>query len=237
MARLPRLDLPDIPQHVVQRGNNRSACFFSDRDRLAYLSALKEASATFGCQVHAYVLMTNHAHLLLTGRQKGAVSSAMQSLGRRYVRYINGVRQRTGTLFEGRFKASLIETERYLMTCYRYIELNPVRAAIVGSPDEYPWSSYRHNALGEPDSLITCRPEYLELGDTPEARQHAYRQLFQETFAEGEIDAIRAHLNKDCALGSPQFQSQVEALAKRRARVVGLGRPRKSPRKLNLTPL
>ncbi len=227
MARLPRLDLPDIPQHCVQRGINRSACFFNDSDRLAYLEALRETSGKFGCDVHAYVLMTNHIHLLLTGRRKGAVSAVMQSVGRRYVRRVNTIRQRTGSLFEGRFKSSLIETERYLMTCYRYIELNPVRAEIVASPDAYPWSSYRCNALGVPNDLIAHRTEYLELGDTPEARREAYLQLFCDALSEHQLEEIRMHLNKDCVLGSPRFQQEVEIATKRRARVVALGRPRK----------
>lgn len=227
MARLPRLDRPAIPQHIVQRGNNRSACFFNDADRLVYLNALGEAARKFGCHIHAYVLMTNHAHLMVTGQVKGAVSATMQSLGRRYVRYFNSVHQRTGTLFEGRFKSSLIETERYLLTCYRYIELNPVRAQMAASPAAYLWSSHRHNAFGDANPLITHRPEYIDLGPTPALRQCAYRQLFHVALTAQELEAIRLHLNKDCALGSPRFQAEIEAAARRRARVVGLGRPKK----------
>ena len=228
MARLPRLDVPGIPQHLVQRGNNRSACFFDDQDYFAYLDSLREGSRKFDCDIHAYVLMTNHVHLLVTGKHRGSVSAMMQSLGRRYVRYVNGVYQRTGTLFEGRFKSSLIDRERYLLTCYRYIELNPVRAQMVGDPAEYRWSSYRHHALGDANGLISDDAAFLALGKTPRERQEAYRALFRIAISEQDLGAIRQHLNKDCALGSARFQDEIEAMLKRRAKVVGLGRPRKS---------
>src|SRR5690242_10953001 len=139
MARYPRLDLPDVPQHIVQRGNNRGACFFCDGHRRLYLDLLGEAAAATGVAIHAYVLMTNHVHLLATPRREGAVSALMQVVGRRYVQWINKSRGRTGTLFDGRFKANLVQSERYLLCCYRYIELNPVRAGLVVDPAEYAW--------------------------------------------------------------------------------------------------
>ncbi len=172
--------------------------------------------------------MTNHTHLLATGKDRGSVSAMMQSLGRRYVRYVNGVYQRTGTLFEGRFKSSLIDSQRYLLTCYRYIELNAVRTQMVVDPADYRWSSYRHHALGDANGLISDHAEFLALGKTPRERQEAYRALFRVAIGKEDLDAIRQHLNKDCALGSSRFQDEIEAMLKRRAKVVGLGRPRGS---------
>jgi putative transposase len=173
--------------------------------------------------------MTNHAHLLITGREKGAVSAMMQALGLRYVRYVNRIYHRTGTLFEGRFKSSLVESARYLLTCYRYIELNPVRAGM--DPGDYRWSSYRHHALGDANGLITDHQEFLDLGKSPGERQSAYRALIREAIGDEEMAAIRLHLNKDCALGSARFQTEIEAMSKRRARVIGRGRPKGIPRK------
>jgi putative transposase len=196
-----------------------------------------EASRKFRCDTHAYVLMTNHIHLLVTGRTSGALSAMMHSLGRRYVRYFNRVHARTGTLFEGRFKSSLVDTDSYLFTCYRYIELNPVRAGLVTDPGAYRWSSHGHNALGAGNAAIREHPEYQSLGSTPAERQRAYRELFRENLPESEIAAVRMHANKDCALGPAEFQSRVEGLVKRRARIVGLGRPKRTgASKSNLTP-
>jgi len=161
MARKPRFNLVGQPQHVIQRGNNREACFYAAQDYRFYLCCVGEAARKFACDVHAYVLMTNHVHLLVTPRAEQAIGNLMQSVGRRYVRYINHVYRRTGTLWEGRYKASLIDSERYLLACYRYIELNPVRAAMVASPAQYRWSSYRCNAVGKTDTLITPHVQYL----------------------------------------------------------------------------
>jgi putative transposase len=171
MARLPRLDLPGIPQHVVQRGNDRQACFATDVDYGQYLQELREAALKHDCAVHAFVLMTNHVHLLVTPSGAGAISRMMQAVGRRYVGSFNARYRRTGTLWEGRFKAALIDSERYLMACYRYVELNPVRAGMTTSPGEYPWSSYAHNAWGQQHPLIAPHQEYLNLGSDPPARQ------------------------------------------------------------------
>jgi putative transposase len=178
VARQPRLDFPGVPQHVVQRGNNRQPCFVAEEDYARYREDLHEAAAHCGCSIHAYVLMTNHAHLLVTGAATGAVSRMMQRLGRRYVAGFNASYRRTGTLWEGRFKSSLVDSRRYLLTCYRYIELNPVRAAMVADPAAYPWSSYRSNALGNEDGVISPHPVYLALGADAASRQAAYRTLF-----------------------------------------------------------
>lgn len=216
MARLPRLDLPHVPQHIVQRGNNREPCFASEEDYSRYRQDLADAAAHCGCAIHAYVPMTNHVHLLVTGVARGAVSRMMQRLGRRYVVYFNAQYRRTGTLWEGRFKSSLIDSHRYLLTCYRYIELNPVRAAMAADPADYRWSSYRRNALGGEDSLITPHPLYLALGVSPSLRQDAYRALFKSALGDDELADIRNHAQQQKALGSPKFQAEIEALLKRR---------------------
>ncbi|MBA8885076.1 transposase [Dokdonella fugitiva] len=161
MARLPRIEFADIPQHVVQRGNDRQPCFLEDADYRRYLRGLQEAALDHGCHIHAYVLMTNHVHLLLTPTTVGAVSRMMQQLGRGYVGYFNTAHHRSGTLWEGRFKSNLVDSERYLLTCYRYIEMNPVRAGMVEEPGAYRWSSYGHNASGGPDAIVTPHPIYL----------------------------------------------------------------------------
>lgn len=148
MARLPRFFLPGQPQHVILRGNNRTEIFCAEADYRFYLGKLRLACEKHGCDIHAYVLMTNHVHLLLTPQEEQSVGKALQMLGRYYVQFFNHRYQRTGTLWEGRYKATLIDTEAYLLTCMRYIELNPVRAGMVAHPSEYPWSSYGYNALG-----------------------------------------------------------------------------------------
>ena len=158
MARLPRFVIPGHPQHVIVRGNNREPIFYAEADYQFYLEKLKQACDKHSCDVHAYVLMTNHVHLLITPHKENGISKAMQMLGRYYVQYFNYSYERTGTLWEGRYKASLIDSNSYALICYRYIELNPVRADMVDHPSEYPWSSYRHNALGEKNELVIHHP-------------------------------------------------------------------------------
>ncbi|MCH7982074.1 MAG: transposase [Proteobacteria bacterium] len=226
MARLPRIDLADVPQHIIQRGNNRQACFFSTEDYRVYLKSLLLAAQKYDCFIHAYVLMTNHVHLLATGTTLGAVSLMMQSLGRRYVRYVNAAHRRTGTLWEGRFRSSLVDSERYLFACYRYIEMNPVRASIVTTPGDYPWSSFGYNASGVSDSLITAHKCYTALADTHAVRRKVYRNLFERPVDDDEIKAIRAHVKQGRVLGSERFQAQVKAALNRRVELSRPGRPR-----------
>jgi putative transposase len=227
MARLPRLDLPNIPQHIVQRGNNRQPIFFHEEDYFAYLEYLREALVKNHCKLYAFVLMTNHVHLLALGERPGAVSGLMQSLGRRYVRYINATYRRTGTLFEGRFKSSLIDSERYLLACMRYIELNPVRAGMVTAPGDYCWSSYLHHVASSVIGWLAEPDEYRHLAESPDTRALAYRELCREPLANYDIEAIRTHLNKDCALGSTKFQDEIERVLGRRVKIVSHGRPKK----------
>ena len=227
MSRLPRIDLAGIPQHVIQRGNNRQACFFFNVDYRTYLDSLTRAAKKYGCFIHAYVLMTNHVHLLVTGTQAGAVSGMMQSLGRRYVGYVNSTYQRTGTLWEGRFKSSLVESERYLLACYRYIELNPVRAAMVSAPGEYGWSSYGCNAMGLYDDVVTPHECYLSLGNSDKKRLSSYLALFQPTIDNEDILTIRKHVNQGRVLGTERFRDYVAKTLNRRVRLTVPGRPKK----------
>ncbi len=213
MARGPRLELVGVPLHVIQRGNNRAACFTCDDDRRLYLYYLRHAAVRFGCAVHAYVLMTNHVHLLVTPREHHAVSRLMQQVGRRYVRKFNESHDRTGTLWEGRFRSSLIDSERYFLVCQRYIEHNPVRAGMVRDALDYAWSSHRHYAAGLGDPLIAQHECYQRLGTTPAERRAAYAEICAATLADYEIESIRACLNKGQPLGSETFRTQVGAQA------------------------
>lgn len=203
MPRPPRLELPGVPLHIIQRGNNRAACFFGDIDRRFYMKCLAKSAAGSDCAIHAYVLMTNHVHLLVTPGAHGSVAAMLQDMGRRYVRVINTIHGRTGTLWEGRFKSSLVDTERYLLTCHRYIELNPVRAGIAAHPSDYPWSSHAHYAAGRRDDLITEHAAFLGLGATPAERQTAFCELFLDDLDLATLARIREAVNAGCPLGSP----------------------------------
>jgi putative transposase len=228
MARLPRFDLAGVPQHVVQRGNNRLPCFLDDEDRQRYLQCLRQALSRFGCRLHAYVLMSNHAHLLLTPDEAGGVSRLMHTFARNYVGSFNGRHGRTGTLWEGRFKSCLVDSERYFLTCSRYIELNPVRAWMVAQPNEYAWSSYRAQAGGDADPLLTPHSTYLALGTDPASRASAYRDLFAEVLPHELVEEIRSHLQQQKVLGTDRFRSWVEARTGQFATVRPIGRPLKS---------
>ena len=231
MARRPRLSIAGVPQHVIQRGNNRQATFFADEDYLLFLAYLGEAARKHGCSVHAYVLMTTHVHLLVTPNEPDAVSRTMQDVGRRYVQYVNFTYRRSGTLWEGRFKASLVDTQQYFLTCARYIELNPVRAGIAKTPADYAWSSYRHYALGQESGLLSAHEEYQALGTTDLERQSAYRDLFNTSVDDtGLQQEIRETVNGGWPLGSERFKDEIEAALERTARPPQRGRPRKSGR-------
>jgi len=228
MARLPRIDIPGAAQHVVVRGVDRRPCFFADGDRWGYLALLRDSATRCGCAVHAFVLMTNHVHLLLSADIAGAVSATMHRVGSAYVRHINRIHGRTGTLFEGRFRSSVVQTERYLLACMRYIELNPVRAGMVASPERYRWSSFRCNAGLAGNAWLSPHGVYLALGPTRALRIEAYRALFEAEMDPADVDAIRLHANKNCALGDAPFQAAIAMLAKRRSHVAPVGRPRRT---------
>ena len=228
MARLPRFVIPDQPQHVIVRGNNRTEIFCAEADYKFYLEKLQLACDKHGCKLHAYVLMTNHLHLLITPQEEQGIGKAMQMLGRYYVQYYNYTYQRTGTLWEGRYKATLIDTETYLLTCMRYIELNPVRAGMVAHPSDHPWSSYHSNALGQANDLITPHLEYWRLGKTDEDRQAAYRQLFKSHIPESRMDEIRGATNKAWVLGNDRFKRRIQKQLERRIEPNAKGGDRKS---------
>ena len=174
MARLQRIAPLGIPQHIIQRGNNRQACFACDQDMAFFASLLHEYSRKFSVSLHAWVFMTNHVHLLASPHKIDGISNMMQSVGRRYVRYFNREYRRSGTLWEGRFKSSLVQSETYLLQCQRYIELNPVRAGMVSDPAQYAWSSYQCHSLGKAVKMSTPHEEYLALGNTDLIRQSVY---------------------------------------------------------------
>ncbi|GAW97699.1 MULTISPECIES: transposase [Colwellia] len=228
MPRLPRLNLANIPQHVIQRGNNRNACFLLDRDRQYYLNKLQEYSQKFNVKIHAYVLMNNHVHLLLSPEEKFSVSLLMQSLGRSYVRYFNKSYKRSGTLWEGRFKSSLIDSENYFLIVSRYIELNPVRANMVEKPESYDWSSYRTNALGYFDELITHHQCFMMLGKTNLERQKNYQSLFENTIPLKVLTELRISAHKSQALGNKKFIDELENLLGRKVISDSHGGDRKS---------
>lgn len=225
MARLPRPDLAGIPQHVVQRGNNRLPCFLDDDDRQHYLQCLLVALARFDCRLHAYVLMDNHVHLLLTPDEAGGVSRLMHTFARNYAGLFNRRHGRTGTLWEGRYKACLVDSSGYFLACSRYIELNPVRAWIAAEPAEYPWSSYRANAGGVFDPLLTPHACYLALGPDRSAREASYRRLFEEALPAALVAEIRQYLQQQKALGSDRFRAWVEPRTGRFATARPPGRP------------
>ena len=230
MARLPRYVIPGQPQHIIQRGNNRQAIFANDQDVQFFRDALVEASGRFGVAIHAYVFMTNHIHLLATPLYADSISKTLQSLGRRYVQYFNFTYQRTGTLWEGRYRATVIDSESYLLKLMHYIDMNPVRAGIVAHPRDYPWSSYARYANGDDGATsawLSPHPQYDALGRDKNAKQAAYRQLFRETVTDIELNAIRDATNYGWALGNDRFREEIESLGARRAVSKGRGRPRK----------
>lgn len=231
MPRRARITLPNVPVHLIQRGNNRQPCFFADEDYHRYLDWLSEYAAKTGCRVHAYVLMTNHVHLLISAEKADAGGALMKLLGQRYVQYVNRVYRRSGTLWEGRFRSCPVQEEDYLLGCQRYIELNPVRANMVTHPAEYRWSSYRANAQGEADALVRPHRLYESLGSNAITRQAAYRELFRYELEAGMVDEIRKATNGNFALGSERFAAEVEVMVGRRAVHGQSGRPRKRMQK------
>ena len=222
MARLPRLDLPGIPQHIVQRGNNRLPCFLDDEDRARYRQLLREALLATGCQLHAYVLMDNHVHLLATPPEAGALGRLMQKLGRQYVGLFNARHGRTGTLWEGRYKACLVDSADYLLRCVRYIDLNPVRARMTDDPTQFAWSSCAGLCALREDALLTPHPVQQALGAA------AYRDLLVEALNDEDLAAIRAYLQQQRAYGRDAFRAMVEAKTQRFAGVRPAHRPAKT---------
>jgi len=226
MPRRARLALPGVPLHLIQRGNNRQACFLADEDYRCYLDWLAEYASKTGCHVHAYVLMTNHVHLLVSADRTEAPSALMKALGQRYVQYVNRVYRRSGTLWEGRFRSCPVQEESYLLACHRYIELNPVRAGMVEHPGEYRWSSYRANGQGEENALIRPHVLYGALGLDAASRQAAYRELFRHELEPSLVDEIRRATNGNFVLGNKRFAAKAAMTLGRRTLPGRSGRPR-----------
>src|SRR5437868_704014 len=228
MSRNARIKVARQPFHVIQRGNNRMEFFRGEEDFVLYLGLLNELAPRFSCDVHAYVLMPNHVHILLSPQEADGMSAMMKNLGQRYAQRFNRVYGRTGSLFEGRFKSCLVHDASYLFTCQRYIELNPVRARMVDGPWQYPWGSYRANAGREVSMLLKRHRLYDRLGTTDEERSAAYRDLFRDPLTDDELEEIRTAVNGGFALGTREFVAAVEMALKRRARPGAAGRPRKT---------
>lgn len=229
MPRQPRYFVPGIPQHVITRGVNRGAVFFGTRDYAHYLDDLREAASTHGCAIHAYVLMTNHVHMLLTPEHDKSLPFTMQAIGRTYVQRLNKRYQRTGTLWEGRYKACLVQNDRYFLACQRYIEMNPVRAGLARNPGAYPHSSFAANAYGAKNSLLTRHPVYEALHRDPGLRRKAYRQLFRDQFSADDLRLIRQRTNACSFVGDDQFKSRIESTLGRPLSTGSRGRPRNKP--------
>ena len=225
MPRRPRFFPLGVPVHVVQRGNNRQICFASNEDMAAYANWLFEGAQKFDLEIHAWVFMTNHVHLLVTPHSENAISKCMQYLGRYYVRYFNYRFERTGTLFEGRFRGHLVQSDRYFLACCRYIELNPVRAGMVANPVEYQWSSYAAHAFGQRIGMWTPHPEYLVLGKTAAIRQEVYRNLFEAELGDEVLNGIRMAVNTGFVLGNDRFRRQIEKLSGLPQTFLKRGRP------------
>jgi len=215
MPRQKRYRIPGVPQHLISRGNDRRPCYFDSSDYRRYLALLHEASSRHHCEIHAYVLMTNHVHLLVTPRVPDGISLMMQATGRRYVQQINALYGRTGTLFEGRYKATVVSSESHVLRCYRYIELNPVRAGMVTEPGAYLWSSYGHNALGHYDRVLIEQGAYLELGRTAGNRQAAYRELICDAMSDEELAQIRHSTHLGWPMGNNRFKTEIELILRR----------------------
>lgn len=229
MARLPRLTLGGYPHHVILRGNNRQEIFLDTTDREFLLAVLAEESKQHGVDVHAYVLMSNHIHLLLTPQTDQALPRMMQALGRRYVRHFNQRHGRTGTLWEGRYRSTVIQSERHLLACMVYLDLNPVRAGMVSDPSEHPWSSHHHHIGTRVDKLITTHALYWQLGNTPFAREVAYTEMVRAGLSLNQVGALTRATLSGWALGDEAFKSSLQAQTPRRVSPGPIGRPPKNP--------
>lgn len=217
MARMPRLFVPGLPLHVIQRGNDRATLFVDFEDFSRFRGLLAHAAPRYGIAIHAYVLMTNHVHVLATPRGMSSMPSAMHWIGCVFAQYLNAKYQRTGSRFEGRYRAAIVHDAAYLLTCMRYIELNPVRAGIVANPADYTWSSFRSNAHGEIDELIEPHPNFLGLGSAQRERNDAYHDLFRGAVSDQELQSIRTATQNGWAIGGDEFRRRISVQCRRAA--------------------
>lgn len=227
MPRQPRLVIPGYPHHIILRGNNRSDIFYNDNDRRFFIDCLKDTKEKTNSKIYSYCLMTNHLHLIIEPAKEDGLKIMMQSLGRRYVQYFNHVHKRTGTLWEGRYKSSLISKDNYLFACNQYVELNPVRAKMVKNLKEYPWSSHKYKAEGTSDKLIDEDFIYLGLGKTNKERQLKYKRLFLEDITDRELNLIRFCTQKGGVIGSKKFVVEMSKKVRRKLVLRPRGRPKK----------
>jgi putative transposase len=230
MARLPRLTLPGYPHHIIQRGNNRQTVFSSAADHQMLLGLLGESARKFGVALHAYVLMDNHFHLLATPSTADGLPQMMQAAGRRYVRYFNDSQGRFGTLWEGRYRATVVDAEPYLLPCMAYLDLNPVRAGLVAEAKDYPWSSHGHYAGLRVDSLLTPHPLVWALGNTPFAREAAYAELVRAGITLEQQDLLTRSALSGWALGGEDFLAELQKRTERRVTKNRAGRPPMAPK-------
>lgn len=227
MARLPRLTLPGYPHHVIQRGTNRQRVFFKDADRVFFLEVLYQAARQHQVAVHGYVLMDNHFHLIVTPQTEHSLSKTMQALGRHYVRYFNDAYERSGTLWQGRYQSTVIQSEAYLMACMVYCDLNPVRAGMVMQPQHYPWSSHLHYIGAKTDRLITPHALFWGLGNTPFAREAAYAELVRAGVEASRMRSITDAVVHGWVLGEASFLQGLQKKTQRRVLKGKPGRPSK----------
>ena len=228
MARLPRYTIKNQPQHIIQRGLDGQDIFIDNDDYEFYWECLCDAAAANNLKVHAYILMPDHVHLLASPGNERSIPKTLQSLGRRYVQHFNDNHESSGSLWEGRYRATVLDSKEYLITCSRYIELNGVRAGLVEHPKEYDWSSYAHNALGRKDPLISEHRIYKKLATWVKPAHKVYRTLFKNRISTAELEIIRDATNKGWALGNQKFVKKIEKLGGRRATQLPRGRPRLS---------
>ncbi|MDK2779383.1 MAG: transposase [Pseudomonadota bacterium] len=233
MARLPRINIANIPQHIVQIGHNNLNCFFDDEDYEFYLASLQKAAEQYDVKIHAYVLLPNAVQMVATPAIAQGISSMMQSLGRRYVQYINHRYQRSGTLWAGRYKSSVIDSEAYLLTCYRYVELKPMHEGLVEGPELYPWSSFGHHTGRSYNDLISDHQLYMDLGKTRAERANEYSSLFRFRFDRMLLNYIAETIKLGQVLGGDQFTEKIEQIANHRVRPLKRGRPRKKKKAEN----
>lgn len=225
MPRRTRMYVAGLPYHVVQRGNNREACFYAVEDYQYYLELLRQLLPRYNVHLHAYVLMTNHVHFLMTPIEVDGISNVMKVVGSRFAQYMNKKYKRTGTLWEGRHKSSAVDSDTYLLKCYRYIELNPVAAAMVGRPEEYKWSSYGVNAWGDESLIITPHQQYLDLSAASKEREYRYRELFSVNLSEHDLHHIRSAQHYCQPLGSDYFCEQIAIKTGKKLGYMRRGRP------------